>query len=162
MSDETTTSEAAPVGHGVPGRMVVAALPAAYGVVVAVANARNDVVTADFTPRSDWVLFGGDSGFPDDFGRNVFAGSVGLGVLFVGLAVLVAVVGGTRVARPLGIVAGAFSVLLVLTFRETGNLLGAKPSAAAVLLTVALYLVASSLPVPEASRQSGSGTRSTA
>lgn len=149
--DETTPSagaESATVGAIAPaGRLVVAALTGIYGLVVAVANARNGVVTTDFTPRADWLLFGGDSGFPDDFGRNVFAGSIGLGIAFVGLAVLVGFVGGTRVARPVGIVAGLASVLLVATYRDTGNLLGAKPSAAAVLLAVALYLMASSLPV---------------
>lgn len=130
-------------------RIVVAVLTAAYGVLVAVSNARNSWFTNDFTSRGDVVLFGGDSGFPGDFGRAVFAGTVGLGLIFVGLAAVVAL--GRReprVTRGVGAVAAALSVLLVLTYREDGNLLGARPSAAAVLLAVALYMLASTLTQP--------------
>lgn len=131
------------------GRTVVAVLTAAYGVLLVVANFRNDWVTNDFTRRGEMVLFGGASGFPGDFGRAVFAGTVGLGLLFAVLAALVALWGGApQVARSVGAVAAAVSVLLVLTYREDSNLLGARPSAAAVLLAVALYLLASSLTQP--------------
>lgn len=149
---EVVTLRQANSAH-VRDRITVAVLTAAYGVLVVVSNLRNAWLTNDFTRRAEVVLFGGDSGFPGDFGRAVFAGTVTLGLLFVVLAVLVVLWGGTPlIARAVGAAAAAFSILLILTYREDGNLLGARPSAAAVLLAVALYLLASSLtqPSPEA------------
>lgn len=142
-TDTTTTTR--------PGdaRSTVAVIVAAYGAVVAVANARNPGLGRDFTRRDEWLLFGGDSGFPADFGRNVFPGSVALGIALVALAVLVALLAGRSRAWIGGGVAGAVALLLVVTFRDDGNLLGAKPSVSAVLLAVAFYLGASALPVPD-------------
>lgn len=133
-------------GAGRPAALVVAGFTAAYGLVMAIANARYHVVTNNFTPGSDFVLFTGGSGFPDDFGRNVFSGTVALGALFVVLALVVALAAGTRPALTLGAVLAVLACVLVATFSSEGNLLGAKPSAAAVLLAVAIYLLASSLP----------------
>jgi hypothetical protein len=140
MSDRNDKSR----GVGPP---TVAALTAGYGLLMIVANWRNDFVTNDLTTNDDWLLFGGDSGFPADFGRSTFAGTVALGLLFVGLAVVVAVIAETRAARPAGAAAAVASLVLVAAFSDSGSLLGAKPSAAAVLLAIALYLIASSLDV---------------
>jgi hypothetical protein len=127
----------------VPGRLAVSVLTAAYGVLVIVVNARNDVLTTDFTTR--WVLVGGRSGFPGDFGRSVLGGSVALGVLIVVVAAVVWLTAGRPSARLLGGVVALMALLLVATYRQSGNLLAARPGAAAVLLAVAFYLVASSL-----------------
>lgn len=125
------------------GRLAVAAATAAYGIVMVVANWNNYFITNDFTPRSKWVLFNGSSGFPDDFGRSVFPGTIALGLMYIAVAALVALLAGTRPARVAGGVLVTVSLLLVVTYREDGNLLGARPSAAAALLAVGLYLVAS-------------------
>jgi uncharacterized membrane protein YphA (DoxX/SURF4 family) len=123
------------------GPVPVALMTASYGALVAVANARNAVVTSDYT--REWVLFGGRTDVPGDFGRNVFAGSVALGLVFVLLAGATLLTAGRSSARWPAAVAGAFSLVLVGAYRDTGNLLAAKPSAAAVMLAVALYLAAS-------------------
>jgi ABC-type proline/glycine betaine transport system permease subunit len=118
----------------------VALMTAAYGALVAVANARNDVITNDFTTR--WVLVGSRTDFPGDFGRNVLAGSVALGVVILAIAVAVWFTAGDRAGRAVGVVASLFAVLLVATYRDSGNVLAARPSAAAVLLAVGVYLLA--------------------
>lgn len=122
----------------VPGRLAVPLLTALYGALVVVANARNDPITTDFT--REWVLFGGDSDFPGDFGRNVFAGSVALGVLFFVLAVTVWFTSGRRAALGPAALFAVLAGLLVLTYRDDGNLLAARPAAAGVMLAVSLYL----------------------
>jgi uncharacterized membrane protein YphA (DoxX/SURF4 family) len=131
-------------GHRVSRPVPVAVLTAAYGVLVAVANARNAIITSDFT--REWLLFGGRTDFPGDFGRNVFAGSVALGLLFVVLAGATLLTAGRSSARWTAGIAAAFSLLLVAAYRDTGNLLAARPSAAAVMLAVALYLATSAAP----------------
>lgn len=127
----------------------MAAITAAYGVVVIVANARNGVLSGSFT--REWLLFGGGGGFPGDFGRNVFAGSIGLGVLFLLLAAAVAVTAGRSVARVVGGIAVGFGVLLLALFDSGGNLLAARPASAAVFAAVGVFLVASPLVREEAS-----------
>lgn len=125
--------------------LAVAVATACYGLLMVVTNWRNQLITNDFTKRDEFVLFGGDTGFPGDFGRNVFAGTVFLGLAFVGVGVVAGVLAGTRQARIIGAVLAAASLVLVATFGADRGILGAKPSAAAVLLAVALYLMASSL-----------------
>ena len=127
----------------VPGRVAVSVMTASYGALVIVANARNDIITSDFT--SDWVLFGGGGGLPGDFGRNVFAGSVALGALFLLLAAVVWFTAGTRVALGPAVVAAGLSLVLLVTYRDSGNLLAARPAAAAVMLAVAFYLGSTTL-----------------
>ena len=125
-----------------PARPVpVAAATAAYGLVVGVANVHNGLLTSRYT--QEWVLFGARNDVPGDFGRNVFAGSVGLALVFVVLAVAIVLTARRSSARWVAGPAAAFSLLLVATYRDAGNLLGARPAAAAVMLAVALYLAAS-------------------
>jgi hypothetical protein len=113
---------------------------------MAVANARNGVVTTEFT--REWVLVGSTTDFPGDFGRNVLAGTVALGVVVIGAGVAVLLTAGKRFARWAGLAVAALAAAVVLAYRDSGGLLGARPSAAAVLLAVALFLWASSLPAP--------------
>ena len=123
-------------------RFRVAAIVAAYALVVNVANARNGLLPSTFT--REWVLFGGGA-FPGDFGRNIFAGSIGLGVVLLLLAAAVAVTAGRPAARFVGALAVAFGVLLVALYSSSGNILAAKPAGAAVFAAVGLFLLASSL-----------------
>ena len=125
-----------------PLRFRVAAVVAVYALVVIVANARNGLVPTTFT--REWVLFGGGA-FPGDFGRYVFAGSIGLGVLLLLLAAAVAVTAGRPAARILGGLAVAFGVLLVALYSSSGNILAARPASAAVFTAVGLFLLASPL-----------------
>lgn len=124
-------------------RLSVAGIVAAYGVVVAIVNVRNGLLPTTFT--RDWVLFGSGGDFPGDFGRNVFAGSIGLGVLLVLLAVAVAVTAGSSAARPIAAVAVVFGVVLVVLYDSSGNVLAAKPAVAAVFTAVGVFLLASPL-----------------
>ncbi|MGH9245286.1 MAG: hypothetical protein ACRD29_13410 [Acidimicrobiales bacterium] len=124
------------------GRGTVAALTAAYGLVVMVANVRNGFASSEFT--RDWVLFGGSTDVPGDFGRNVFAGTVALGLAFVMVAVATWYTAGRPVARATGAALIAAAAIVVVAYGEDGNLLGARPSAAAVLVTVGLRLLARS------------------
>jgi len=124
-------------------RVTVAALVAAYGAVMMIVNARNGLLPTTYT--RDWVLVGGSTDFPGDFGRNVFAGSIGLGLLFLIVAVAVAVTAGRAAARIVGAVALLVALVLLVLYDDRGNLLGAKPSSAAVLAAVGLFLIASPL-----------------
>lgn len=124
-------------------RLTVGGIVAAYGVLVIIVNVRNGLLPNTFT--QDWVLFGGRTDFPGDFGRNVFAGSIGLGVLLLLLAVAVAVTAGRPAARVVGAISVAFGVLLVVLYDGGGNLLAAKPAVAAVFAAVGVFLLASPL-----------------
>lgn len=124
-------------------RVTVAVLVAAYGAVMMIVNARNGLLPTTYT--RDWVLVGGSTDFPGDFGRNVFAGSIGLGLLFLIVAAAVAVTAGRAVARIVGATALLVALVLLVLYDDRGNLLGAKPSSAAVLAAVGLFLLASPL-----------------
>lgn len=124
-------------------RLAVAGVIAAYAVVVMVANARNGLLPSTFT--RDWVLFGARNDFPGDFGRNVFSGSIGLGMLLLVVAVAVALTAGRPVARAVGATAVIFGVLLVALYDSDGNLLAARPAGAAVFAATGLFLLASPL-----------------
>ncbi len=131
-------------------RLSITIVVAAYGVLVVVANARNGVLPTDFT--TDWLLFGGANDFPGDFGRNIFGGSIGFGLLLLLMAAAVWFTAGRRLALPVGVAAIAFAVLLVALYRDSGNLLAARPSVAAVLAAVGVFLaVSASAPSPEPS-----------
>ena len=120
-------------------RAAVAGVVAAYGLVVLVANVRN-VAGSSFT--SDWLLVGGDTDFPGDFGRNVLAGSVVLGAIFLALAAAVWFTLGRPAARVVGSASVLAGLVLLVAYRGTGNLLAAKPSSAAVFVAVGLVLLA--------------------
>ncbi|MGI8692573.1 MAG: hypothetical protein ACR2JK_06680 [Geodermatophilaceae bacterium] len=128
--------------------MSITVVVAAYGVLVVAANARNGVLPTDFT--TDWLLFGGANDFPGDFGRNVFSGSIGFGVLLLVMAAAVWFTAGRRLALPVGAAAIAFAVLLIAMYRDSGNLLAARPGVTAVLAAVGVFLaVSASAPSPE-------------
>lgn len=138
----------------------VSLVVAAYGLVVIVANARNGLFPTQYT--KDWVLFGG-GGFPGDLGRNIFAGSIAFGVLLLIMAAVVWFVTGQPAARPIGAVAVLFGVLLLVLYDDGGNLLAARPGVAAVLVSVGVFLVASTLAVDGSAGRDATGkTRQTA
>ncbi len=124
-------------------RTAFVAVVAAYGALMIVANIRNGVLPSDYT--TDWVLFGGASDVPGDFGRNVFGGSVALGVLILVLAMVLWLLAGRRAALPAGAVAVAFAVLLLVLYDDGGNLLAARPAPAAVIAAAGLLLIGSVL-----------------
>ncbi len=121
-------------------RLIISLIVAAYGALVVVANARNGLVPTEFT--TDWVLFGG-GGFPGDFGRNVFGGSVAFGVLLMVMAAAVWFTAGRRAALPIGVAAVLVAVVLIALYRSSGNLLAARPGVTAVLAAVGVFLAAS-------------------
>jgi len=125
----------------------VSVVVAVYGLIVIVANARTGLFPTQYT--SDWVLFGGGA-FPGDLGRNIFAGSIGFGVLLLIMAAAVWFTAGRAVARPIGAVAILFGLLLLVLYRDSGNLLAARPGVAAVLVAIGVFLVASTLTVDQA------------
>lgn len=118
---------------------LVAATVAAYGTLVAVANARNAVFASRGT--RDWLLVGGDTDFPGDFGRNVLAGSVALGVLIAAAGLVGARLSGRDAARWLGGGLVAVAVLLLVAFDDTGNVLAARPAPLAVVAALGLWLL---------------------
>ncbi len=116
---------------------------AAYGVLMIVANVRNGFLPSDFT--TEWVLFGGGNDLPGDFGRNVFGGSVALGILILVLAAVMWLLAGRRAAWPVGASAVAAAVLLLVLYDDGGNLLAARPAPAAVIAAAGLLLIGSAL-----------------
>lgn len=120
---------------------------AAYGIVVVVANLRNGILPSTYT--TEWVLFGGSTDFPGDFGRNVFGGSVALGVLIVVLAAAGWLLIGRRAALPVGVLVVVFAVVLLVLYDDAGNLLAARPAPTAVIAAAGLVLIGSALGEPE-------------
>ena len=116
------------------------ALVAMFGGLVVIANAHNRVFASH--PTSRWVLFGGETNFPGDFGRNMFGGSVALGVLLVGAAAALFFLGGRSAARLPGAVVIALGAFFLVTYRGGNNLFATGPAAAAVLMAAGLVLVA--------------------
>ncbi|MBA3654996.1 MAG: hypothetical protein H0W70_12480 [Actinobacteria bacterium] len=118
-------------------RRATAALLVVFGVVMAIIQSPNGLFPTHYT--SDLLLFGGGGGFPNGLGRSLFAGSAGLGLLIAaaGLAV------GAAPRRVGAVIGGAmvlFGLVLVATFRSSGNVLAARPSSSAVLVAVGLAL----------------------
>jgi len=120
-------------------RALVAGVVAGYGLIVIIANVKN-LAGPDLT--GDWVLFGGATGFPGDFGRNVFAGSVVLGIVFALLAAAVWLTAGRPAARLVGPASALVGLVLLVAYHDGGNLLAAKPSSAAVFFAAGLFLLA--------------------
>lgn len=131
----------APALRSTPPR-VMAAVVAGYGVVVGLAH-----TSGGFTGDGSFTLFEQSNDFPGDFGRNVFPGSIALGVLLVGVAAVVWVAKdqlGER-ARMAGYGLVGLAALLLLTYRDDGLLigLGSRATTAAVLAALGLSLTGS-------------------
>ncbi|MEO7555419.1 MAG: hypothetical protein ABIV94_02280 [Acidimicrobiales bacterium] len=124
----------------VRARRFTGALVGAFGVVVAVANSRNGAFASHYT--STWVLFGGSSDVPDDFGRNVFGGTIALGLVFVAVGAAIALLRG-RIAGLVGLALAVLGGVLVVLYRSSGNVFAAHPAAGAVLIAAGIALVAS-------------------
>lgn len=117
---------------------LVAGAVIGYSVILGIANARSGLFPSGYT--SEFLIFSGGNGFPDDFGRNVFAGSIGLAIL-TGLAGLGGWrLWGTKPGRYLGGVLIVFGVVLLFLYRSSGNLLGARPAPLAVIAALGLWL----------------------
>jgi len=121
---------------------VMAVVTALYGVAVAITHAG-----AGFTGdgNGSWTLFGGSSAFPDDFGRNVFPGSIALGLLLVVVAIAVWFLADAdaQVRRWCGWGTVVVSAALLFTYGPDGLLLrlGSKATTVAVLAAVGLTLL---------------------
>lgn len=129
--------ELAPAG-GPPSRRAVGASLVVYGLVVAIANSKNDVLADDFTRR--WVWFGGDTDFPGDFGRNVFAGSIAIGIAIAAAGLVVVLIRSSKATRVVAVVLGVAGVAVLAAYRAGGGLLGARAAVAGVLVAAALAL----------------------
>ncbi len=127
------------VRTGEVDRRIVALGLAGYAVVLGIANARNDLAPSDFT--RDFVLFGGPTDFPGDFGRNLFAGSLALAVVLVAVAAATWFVGRRPAGRIVGIVSVALGVIGLFAYRADGNVLAARPAPLAILAGVGIWLI---------------------
>ncbi|MGH9211386.1 MAG: hypothetical protein ACRD2C_11995 [Acidimicrobiales bacterium] len=118
-----------------------------YGAMLAVAHAE-----AGFTGDGNdtWTLFTGGNDIPDELGRGTFPGSIALGLLLLGVAIAAWVFADAdqhvRVTAGWGLVAAA--VILLLTYRSDGLLLGlgSKAVTAGVLAAVGLSLAPTGAP----------------
>lgn len=121
---------------------LMASLVAGYGVVVALAHAE-----AGFTGdgNAEWTLFASATDLPGDFGRNVFPGSIalGLGIAAIGAALWFAGRLGGQLGARVGGVIVALAALLLLTY-DTGGLaigLGSRATTASLLAAAGLSLM---------------------
>lgn len=127
-------------------RRAMAVGTAAYGVVVALAH-----TSGGLAGDGSFTLFDQANDLPGDFGRNVFPGSIGLGLAFVALAAVAWIVstraGSAAAAVGFGLV--GLAAVLLLTYGEDGLLirLGSRASTAAVIAALGLALTAAS-PAP--------------
>ena len=113
---------------------------AVYGAIVAVAHAQAGL-TGDGDPT--WTLFTLNRDIPDEFGHNTFPGSILLGVLIIGLA-LIAWLVGTRaptVRRPAGWVLVGVGLVLLLTYNADGLIIGLQSGSPTAVVIAALGLV---------------------
>lgn len=122
---------------------IAAAATAVYGVVVVLAHR-----AGGFAGDGSFTLFEQRNDFPGDFGRNVFPGSIALGVLFVALGIAAWVLAGraAHLARPIGYGLVAVAALLLVTYGPDGLIIGlqSRASTAAVLAGLGLALTSSS------------------
>ena len=117
---------------------------AGYGALVAIGH-----IGAPFAGDSNgtwWGPFAESNDVPGDFARNVFAGSILLGLILVVLGVAMALIIpklDEAVLVPAGWTVVVISALLLVTFRADGLILGmgSKASTAAVLAAAGLTLV---------------------
>jgi hypothetical protein len=127
-----------------------------YGVLVALAH-RSAGLTGD--ENSVWSLFDQSNDFPGDFGRNVFPGSILLGIVFIVLGATVAALAGrmdpNRFRVP-GLVLGTVS-MLVLVFAAAPRVegwLGLRSTSTAMLLVLAFAMALPAAPAPNPEIQS--------
>lgn len=116
---------------------------AGYGVIVALAHR-----TAGFTGDENklFALFDQRNDFPGDFGRNVFPGSILLGIVFVvlGLAVAFAL---PRLKESASVIIGfvtlaaSLGLLVFVSTPRTEGWLGMRNSSVAMLAVLALALI---------------------
>lgn len=122
-----------------PPARVVAAVAAAYGVVVAFAH-----TSGGFTGDGSFTLFDQGNDFPGDFGRNVFPGSIALGLLLIIVAAAVWFLAGRNVSerKYLGFGLVGVAALLLLTYRSDGLIIAlhSRATTAAVLAALGLAL----------------------
>lgn len=121
-----------------------------YGALVAVAH-----ITAGLTGdgNAEWTLFGARNDLPGDFGRNLFPGSIALGLLFVALGLAVLVLHDrvpAATASAAGWVLVAVALLLLVTTGEDGSIIGLGSRASTACMVGALGLV---LARPDPDRQ---------
>lgn len=110
-----------------------------YGALVAVVHAG-----AGFggDGNSSWTLFGGRTGLPDDFGRNVFPGSIASGILLLALGLAAFAVSKLRaeLQHVVGWVLTGFGALLMATVGSDGLLIGLGSRSSTSVLIIALGL----------------------
>lgn len=115
------------------------ACAAAYGLVLVLAHTAGGI-----TGDGSFTLFEQKNDFPGDFGRNIFPGSIALGLLFivVGLAVWALAGRPATDRRIAGYILVAVSALLLVTYGTDGLILHLRSRAttAAVLAAVGLSL----------------------
>jgi len=130
----------APGMRTVPPR-VMGACAAGYGAIVALAH-----TSGGLTGDRSFTLFEQANDFPGDFGRNLFPGSIALGILFIalGAAVWVASSRSASILSVAGYALVGVSAVLLLTYGSDGLLLrlGSRATTAAVVAAVGLSLSA--------------------
>lgn len=130
----------APVLHPISARVMAAAM-VAYGGLVAVSH--HD---AGFTGDT-WSLFTGGRDIPDEFGTNLFNGSIGLGLALMAVGALAWFVAGVadRPRMAFGLALVVVAAGLLLTYRQEGLLigLGSRAVTAAILAAVGCSLTVS-------------------
>lgn len=123
---------------------VMAVLTMVFGVVVAISHAGAGL-TGD--GNRSWTLFDGTRDVPDQFGRDVFDGSVALGLLLVAVGIVAWLIAGAeeRVRTAVGFALVGASVVLLATYGPEGLLLrlGSGASTACILGALGLSLALS-------------------
>lgn len=120
-----------------------AVVTAAYGLIVIAGHAE-----AGFggDRNTTWTLFRQSNHIPDEFGRNVFTGSIALGGAFILIAAAAWLIAGTepRVRRVVGWALVGLAGALLLTYRDDGLAfgLGSTSVSAAVVAALGLTLTA--------------------
>lgn len=131
---------------------VMAGVTVVYGVVVALAH-----TAGGFGGDGSFSLFESANDFPGDFGRNVFPGSIGLGLVLalVGVVVWCVAAAEPSVRRGVGWAGVAASAALLATYGPDGLILGlgSRATTVAVLAALGLSLTATG----PASSRSASG-----
>jgi hypothetical protein len=115
---------------------------AATGAVITVAH-----LEAGFAGGGEpaWTLFAGADGtirdIPDEFGRNVFTGSIGLGLVLAVLGVVAMVVGRReQLGSWIGWALIAMATVMLVSYRDDGTIIDLGSSAATAGIVAALGL----------------------
>lgn len=130
---------------------VLGAVMAGYGLVVALAHIGAGL-TGDGNKK--WTVFATstvskDKDWFSDFGKNVFPGSILVGVILVALGVVVALgllSSTASMARSVGLALVGLGTVMLLSYREDGTFigLGSKATTACVVAALGLSLLSSS------------------